>query len=456
MADLPRLSRRRLLTLGSIGAFGLSLGEWDLLQAAPGAGAAGPTPRADACIIIFLNGGPSHLDMWDMKPDGPADSRGEFRPIATDVPGIQVCEHLPLLAKQMKHCALVRSMRHSVNNAHAMAVYTALTGHDKGDATVAVGESSQDHPCPGAMLARVRPTANAVVPYVALPYKTKEGAGGPPQPGFFGGWLGRSYDPLWVLSDPNSPDFAVPELSLPKEVSVERLAQRGQLLSRLGGELLERDAQGKLSAVSSFQRSALEVLAADATRTAFRIADEPDHVRDSYGRNIYGQSVLLARRLIEAGVRVVTVSWAPDANATWDTHSANFKKLKDPLLPQFDAACGSLLADLADRGRLKRTLVAVLGDFGRTPKINGSDAGRDHWNYCYTVMLAGGGIQGGTVYGASDKAGAFPADSPTSPGDILATMYHLLGVDPRAFLYDRFDRPHRIAPGGEVIERLIA
>jgi uncharacterized protein (DUF1501 family) len=305
------------------------------------------------------------------------------------------------------------------------------------------------------VLAHVRPTAETVAPYVTLPYKTKEGAGGPPQPGFFGGWLGRSYDPLWVLNDPNAPDFAVPELSLPIEVSVDRLTRRGQLLSRLGADLLDRDPQGKLSAVSRFQKSALEVLAADATRAAFRIAEEPEATRDAYGRNIYGQSVLLARRLVEAGVRVVTVSWAPDANATWDTHGGNFKKLKDPLLPQFDAACGTLLADLADRGRLDRTLVAVLGDFGRTPKINAADAGRDHWNFCYTVMLAGGGIKGGSIYGASDKSGAFPADKPTSPGDVLATMYRLLGVDHRALLLDRLERPHRITPVGEPIGELI-
>jgi hypothetical protein len=461
-----RLSRRRLLTLGSIGALGLSL---DQLLGASSAGTSSAkaaeriaesdpriAPKADACIVIFLNGGPSHLDMWDMKPDGPSESRGEFKPIATDVPGIQLCEHLPKLAGQMKHSALVRSMHHSVNNAHALAVYTAMTGHDRGDANRIVAESSQDHPCPGAVLARVRPSSEMVAGHVALPYKTQEGAGGPPQPGFFGGWLGRNYDPLWVLNDPNAPDFAVPELSLPMEMTVERLSRRGQLLSQLGADLLDRDPQGKLSAVSGFQKDALEVLAADTTRAAFRIADEPEAMRDAYGRNIYGQSVLLARRLVESGVRVVTVSWAPDANATWDTHGSNFKKLKDPLLPQFDSACGTLLADLQERGMLDRTLVAVLGDFGRTPKINTADAGRDHWNYCYTVMLAGGGIRGGTIYGASDKAGAFPADKPTSPGDVLATMYRLLGVDPRAMLLDRFDRPHRIAPTGDPIEELLA
>lgn len=414
-------------------------------------------PRADALIILFLNGGPSHLDMWDMKPDGPSESRGEFKPIASSLPGVPLCEHLPRLATQLQRAALVRSMHHSVNNAHALAVYTAMTGHDRGDANRIVGQSGDDQPSPGSIAARLRPTAPDVVSHVALPYMTKEGAGGPPQPGFFGGYLGSGFDPLWVLRDPNAADFSVPELSLPADLGLPRFAARGELLDRLrSGAAATPDTRGVLDSMTRFQQRAFDVLTSPRVQQAFRLDQEPASVRESYGRNIYGQSALLARRLVEAGTRVATISWAPDANATWDTHGGNFKKLKNPLLPQFDAACSSLLQDLADRRMLDRTLVAVLGDFGRTPKINGNDAGRDHWNYCYTVMLAGGGIQPGLIYGASDKAGAFPADKPTTPADIIATIYQLLGIRPQQVLHDRLGRPHFVAPQGSVIEDLMA
>jgi len=447
-ARVARLSRREILRLGALGASGLTLPR--LLAAE----ALGHTPRADACIIMHLNGGPSHLDMWDLKPQAPNEVRGEFQPIATSVSGIQLSEHLPRLAKMMQHATLVRSMHHSVNNAHAAAVYVSLTGHDRGE--IGGGTLPTDNPSPGSVLSLLRPTSAQAVPHAALPYVTKEGAGGPPQPGFFGGWLGRGYDPLWILKDPNSPDFSVPEFTLRQDVSLDRLSSRGALLSRFNAYLASSEDRGGPQAMSRFQQRAFDVLTSTTTQAAFRLDEEPAALREAYGRNIYGQSVLLGRRLIEAGTRLVTVSWAPDANATWDTHGSNFKKLKDPLLPQFDAACSSLLSDLATRGMLERTLVAVLGDFGRTPKINANDAGRDHWNYCYTIMLAGGGIRGGHVHGASDKIGAFPADRPRSPADIIATMYHLLGVDHRRELHDSFGRPHRIVPTGEVIEDLLA
>ena len=203
------------------------------------------------------------------------------------------------------------------------------------------------------------------------------------------------------------------------------------------------------------QHQAFDLLTSKDAQRAFQLDAEPRKLRDRYGRNIYGQSVLLSRRLIEAGTRVVTVSWAPDANATWDTHGQNFSKLKKTLLPQFDAACSSLIEDLAQRGMLERTLVAVLGDFGRTPKIN-ANAGRDHWNACYTIMLAGGGVKAGYVHGASDRTGSLPASSHVSPGDIVATIYRLLGVDHRHTLYDALDRPHAVVPKARVVQPLIA
>jgi len=453
-AEAAALSRRRLLKAGSLGLMGVSLPR--LLQADEANRGAGITPRADACIIIFLNGGPSHLDMWDMKPAAPEGIRGEFKPIATSVPGLQVSEHLPRLAGQMHRAAVVRSMHHSVNNAHALAVYTSLTGHDRGDGTVAVGKGPDDYPSIGSTLAKLKPPSATTVPNVSLPYITKEGAGGPPQPGFFGGFLGGSYDPLFVLRDPNAADFAVPELTLAAEVNDARLSGRRGLLATVERRFGELSAKTSADAMTSFQQRAMELLTSAAVQRAFHIGEEADKVRESYGRNIYGQSVLLARRLIEAGTRAVTVSWAPDANATWDTHGGNFQKLKTTLLPQFDAACTSLLVDLADRGLLDRTLVAVLGDFGRSPKVNGSNGGRDHWNYCYSLMLAGGGIRGGLAYGASDKIGAFPANNPLSPGDIVSTIYHQLGIAHDQWVYDQFNRPHRMVAKGEVVRALIA
>jgi hypothetical protein len=444
------LSRRELLRIGGLSIAGLSLPR--LLAAADQASRSGRSPRADACIVIMLNGGPSHLDMWDMKPDAPAEVRGEFSPIASSLPGVPVCEHLPRLARWMDRVTLVRSMHHSVTEAHALAVYTALTGHDRGDAKQIIGNSPDDHPSPGSVLTRLRPAPPGSVPYVALPYKTKEGAGGPPQPGFFGGLLGASADPLWILKDPNAADFAVPELTLPADLPPERLVGRRELLDRLTAPLADRRA----AALDEFQQRALDLLTGEATRRALRIDQEPDAVRESYGRNIYGQSVLVARRLIEAGTRMVTVSWAPDANATWDTHGSNFKKLRSPLLPQFDAACTSLLDDLESRGLLERTLVVVTGDFGRTPKINKNDGGRDHWNWCYSILLAGGGTRRGHVHGSSDKIGAYPASHPVTPGDLMATVYHLLGIDAAHEFHDRLGRPHRIVPRGEVMTDWLA
>ncbi|HEY4313268.1 MAG TPA: DUF1501 domain-containing protein [Pirellulales bacterium] len=443
-------SRRQMLQIGGLGLAGVSLPR--LLRAEANASAAGLTPRADSCIIIFLNGGPSHLDMWDMKPEAPDGIRGEFQPIATTLPGVQFSEHLPRLATQMHRATLIRSMHHSVNNAHAAAVYTSLTGHDRGE--IGGGTLPTDNPSPGSVLAMLRPPQRQIVPHITLPYITKEGAGGPPQPGFFGGLLGRSFDPLFVLRDPNAADFAVPELTLLADVSLERLAARRSLLSEVDQRFSGpgRSAQDSLD---RFQQRALDLLTSETTQQAFRLSAEPDSVRDSYGRNIYGQSVLLARRMIEAGTRLVTISWAPDANATWDTHGGNFQKLKDILLPQFDGACTSLITDLADRGLLDRTLVAVLGDFGRTPKINANNAGRDHWNFCYSVFLAGGGFKPGFVYGASDKIGAFPARNAMTPGDCIATIYHVLGIDSGMFIHDQFQRPHRLVPHGDVMGELL-
>jgi hypothetical protein len=441
----PRLSRRQMIQAGAASYLGLNL--TTLLRAE----AAGKTrtARADACIVIFLNGGPSHLDMWDPKPDAPAEVRGEFRTIPTSVPGVTFGEHLPRFARQMHRCTLIRSAHHSVNNSHAAAVYCALTGHDRGE--IGGGARPDDHPCIGSVVGLRRPPETAVVPHVLLPYITKEGAGGPPQPGFFGGWLGKPRDPLVILQDPNAANFALPELTLGPDITPERFDARRRLTDRF------RDALGhRGDELDAVRAKAFDLLTSPAMREAVRIDREPARIRDAYGRNIYGQSVLLSRRLIEAGTRVACVSWAPDANATWDTHANNFKKLKGELLPQLDAAFSALLDDLAVRGMLDRTLVAVLGDFGRTPKINGNGAGRDHWNFCYSLVLAGGGVKAGYVHGASDRIGAKPSRNPVTPADVIATIYELLGIPHDLELHDRLGRPLVLCPWGRPIQEVLA
>lgn len=453
MTTSPRgpsgISRRAALQIGGLGA-GLSLPE--LLRAEstrPDMRASRLVPRADACIILMLNGGPSHLDMWDMKPEAPENVRGEFRPIDSSVPGLQVCELLPRLARQMHRATLIRSLHHTVNNAHAAAVYCALTGHDRGE--IGGGARPGDNPAPGSVMAHLRPPTAPVVPFVHLPFITKEGAGGPPQPGFFGGLLGRRFDPLFIVRDPNAADFAIPELQLEGAEGAHRLNGRVSLL-----EGLDQIAPSPASRLmSTFQERAVSLLTSADTQRAFRLDVESAATRDRYGRNTYGQSVLLARRLVEAGTRLVTVSWAPDANATWDTHGNNFGKLKGELLPQFDAACTSLIEDLAERGRLERTVVAVLGDFGRSPKVNGA-AGRDHWNWCYSLMMVGGGFSQGLVYGASDAIGAYPSRNAITPGDLICTLYHALGIPHDTEIHDALNRPHRLVPAGEVVPDLLA
>jgi len=444
------LSRREVLQIGGIGLLGLTLPQ--LLRAKSQSPKPAHNPSADSCILVFLNGGPSHLDMWDMKPNAAAEIRGEFKPIATSAPGIQFGEHLPRLARLMDRCCLIRSVHHSVNNSHAAAVYAGLTGHDRGE--LGGGAKPTDQPSIGSVMGLTRPPKTPVVPFVSMPYITAEGRGGPPQPGFFGGLLGRVRDPLFVLRDPNAADFGMPELTTGGDISSGRLSARQGLIKTLETQPLARNDR-QMVGMSSFQAKAFDLLTAPATQKAFRVDQEPPKLRDAYGRNIYGQSVLLARRLIEAGTRVACISWAPDANATWDTHGGNFAKLKTELLPQLDAAVSSLLHDLEARGMLERTLVVVMGEFGRSPKINAA-AGRDHWNFCYSLLMAGGGLNRGLVYGSSDKIGAQPSNNPVTPADVIATIYHCLGIPNDLELQDRLERPFQLVPWGNPIRELLA
>jgi hypothetical protein len=447
-----RLSRREWLQVGGLGLAGLQLPS--LLRAEEKPAARKRPGKAKACIMLFLAGGPSHLDMWDMKPEAPAEIRGEFKPIATSVPGIQLSEHLPKLAREMHHCALIRSAHHRVANAHWVATHYALTGEDRGD-NAKFSRDSRDFPSVGAVLSHLRPPERNVVPHVSLPYITAEGAGGPPQPGIYGGWLGRAHDPLIITQDPNAPTFGIPELTLRADIDLRRMEERNGLRGQVERNL-DRFARNESARMMDvYHKKALTLLTSDATRNAFDLTREPLAGREAYGRNIYGQSVLLSRRLIEAGARMVTLKWAPDANATWDTHGNNFKKLKGELLPQLDASLGALLRDLQARGLLDETLVLVLGEFGRSPRVNGG-AGRDHWPRCYSLLMAGGGVQGGAVYGKSDRIGSDPSENPVTPNDLIATFFSLLGVDPETELPDTLGRPIKVGGNGRVIREVMA
>lgn len=448
---LPRhsLTRRGLLQIGSLALGGITLPQ--VLWGDEERRLSGRTATADSCIFVFLNGGPSHLDTWDMKPDAPPGIRGQFQSISSTLPSVPVCELLPRMSQHMHRVSLVRSVHHTVNNAHAAAVYTSLTGHDRGDVNVALGFSAGDHPAVGSVTSKYRPPTQPIVPYVTLPYMTQEGAGGPPQPGFYGGLIGKAYDPLWVLKDPNAADFTIPELALRSDIGIDRLHRRREVHKALNHEFSAQPDRA-MNALGGFQERAIELLSSPVTQQAFQINREPAQVRDAYGRNIYGQSLLLARRLVEAGTRVVCLSWAPHANATWDTHADHYPRMRT-LLGQLDPALSQLLTDLVARSLFERTLVVVMGEFGRTPRHN-ANGSRDHWNYCYSVMLAGGGMKQGFVYGASDRIGAFPASNPVLPSAIISTIYESLGIPHALEFHDPLGRPHALVPWSGPINEL--
>jgi hypothetical protein len=425
-------TRREALRIGALGLGGLTLPS--LLAAAPA-----KKPRARSAVVLFLSGGPSQLDMWDLKPEAPEEIRGTFRPVATNVPGIRISEHLPRMARLADRYAIVRSMSHASTN-HPAASYWMMVGTPIARrAQQAVTLSREDRPHPGSVLAKLLPRAEmpsfVMVPEAISPV-------GPVRPGQHAGFLGARFDPYLVASDPNLPDYDPGPLRREDDVSTDRLAGRRRLLDHLAGHALGDVAD-----------RAFDLIASPAAQKAFDVSAEPAKVRDRYGRHTFGQSVLLTRRLIEAGVRLVQVNWVRHDNAKggqgYDSHRDHLAWSKKELLPPTDAACASLLEDLAERGLLDETLVMIVGEFGRTPKFN-NNGGRDHWSKCFSVVLAGGGIQGGQVYGSSDRIAAYPTSDPVSPQDLVATLYHLMGVDPHTYITDLQGRPYPLVNGKPV------
>ncbi|MBI2825457.1 MAG: DUF1501 domain-containing protein [Planctomycetia bacterium] len=446
--SLRRMSRRRILEAGSLGLLGLGLDALCGARAAATPGGAGaPTGfgRAKACIFLFMWGGPSQLDTFDPKPDAPREIRGEFRSISTAVPALSICEHFEQVAKVADRLAVVRSLTHS-DPAHLSSGHATLTGHRAPVLNSDVdGPSDRDTPHLGSVVARLQQAARAVPPFVTLPWVAAHPAApGGRAPGQNGGWLGSRYDPMLLSGDPNARDWSVPELALADDVTLGRLEGRQHLL-RLVDE--QRRALDNSAGAEAFKQQALGLVGSTAARQAFDLSAEPEKVRERYGRNIHGQCVLLARRLIEHGVSLVSVNWHNDGGNFWDTHGNNFRRLKKDLIPPADRALAALLIDLEERGLLDETIVAWVGEFGRKPQITRAGVGRDHWPHCYSGLLAGGGIGRGAVYGASDAHGAYPASAPVSPQDYAATIYHALGIDPELMLVDRMGRPLRVCEG---------
>lgn len=429
------VTRRDFIHLGAASAFGFGLNLPTLLRASE------RTSRDVSLIFLNLHGGLSTIDTFDMKPDAPVEFRGEFRPIATNVTGIQICEHLPRLARQQDKYSLIRSFRHH-NSDHGAADHYMLTGYFPQAGFNPGLTPNNQRPAHGSVIARKLGPRGGVPPYVVLPKMLP--SGGP-------AYLGSTCAPFVIDADPNAPDFTVPDIVPPHALATDRLEARRELLRNLDRfqNSVETRVNQHARSVSDFQREAFNLMVSPEARRAFDLQAEPARLRDDYGRHTLGQSCLMARRLVEAGVRCVTID-----HSNWDTHDNNFLTLRRELLPHLDSGLSTLFRDLADRGRLASTLVVVTGEFGRTPRVN-NNAGRDHWGPAFTVVVGGGGVKGGRVIGASDRRAERPARDPHGPEDLAATIYTLLGIDISEDFTTPEGRPVPIVNNGRAIGDLL-
>jgi hypothetical protein len=437
MPAIPPLSRRQFVTVGCGTAIGLGI------PTVTRANANSNERQPGSVILVNLTGGLSHIDSLDMKPDAPAEIRGEFKPAPTSVHGIQICEHLPLLGARMRHWALVRSLSHG-ENGHLPGTHRLLTGSPMPNQRQTDLDnilSRRDWPCYAAGLNHLRPRHDGIPNGVTLPHSLIEGP--LTWPGQHAGFLGANHDPMLVTQDPNSPTFRMDAFALPEGSDPRRVEERRTLLERLG-----EGPVGDPTYVSH-QRRAFELLASASVAKAFELNREPAKTRDRYGRNQFGQSLLLARRLVQTGVPIVQANMGIVQN--WDTHTDNWGRLKNRLLPWLDQGLAALIDDLEAEGLLDTTLVAALGEFGRTPKISTLPGetipGRDHWAAVYSGLFAGGGVVGGRVIGKSDKIGARPVTTSYTPYDVGATVYRAVGVDPESEIRDAQNRPSRVCTG---------
>jgi hypothetical protein len=447
------LTRRDLLHVGGLGLFGLSLPMLLRSQRAVAGPAQAPPSRgrARSCILFYLSGGPPQHETWDPKPDAPAEIRGEFRPIASSVPGLRVGELMPRVARSAHRCCVLRAVS-TADNAHSSSGYWMLTGHPyPRPNTECNPPTAGDWPSLGSVVKRLRPGNGTLPPAVTLPEQMISNAN-IVAVGQHAGWLGRAADAWLLTCDPSAADFQLPALGLPVEVPALRLDERRSLLSQVNHHLDAVDRGGALGRYDSHSQQAFDLLRSTRARQAFDLSQESPAVRDRYGRHKVGQSVLLARRLIEAGVVFVQINWPRepgDMNSNspvWDTHSNNSQRLRAALMPPMDQAYSALLEDLDQRGLLAETLVLWMGEFGRTPRIN-AGGGRDHWGQVFSVALAGGGVRGGQVHGVSDSIGAYPRDGRVQPHDLAATILHCLGLRPDTPIHDVLGRPVPISHG---------
>jgi hypothetical protein len=440
-AFCDRVSRRDLLRVGTAGLLSTSVSLPGLLRAEARQAAQGGSSNDLSLIFIFLHGGMSHLDSWDMKPDAPAEFRGDFRPIASKIPDMMVCEHLPHLAKQTDKFSIIRSMHHSNSN-HGSADHYILTGYNPSAAFNPNLRPNNQRPSHGSIIARKLGGRGSVPPYVCLP--RMHGSAG-------SAYLGASVSPFVIDADPNALDFEVPDIVPPAGLALARVDSRREILKRL--DAFQRSAESAVNhdarSVGAFRQKAFDLMTSQAAKAAFDIHAESDSLRDEYGRTTLGQSCLMARRLVEAGVRCVTID-----HTNWDTHFDNFATMKRELLPALDLAMAALFRDLDDRGLLEKTLVVVTGEFGRTPRVT-KNAGRDHWGSAFSVAIGGGGINGGRVIGQTDARAEKPAEDPYGPEDLAATIYHCLGINPNEEFITPEGRPIKIVNDGRLIKGLV-
>jgi len=452
------ITRREVLRVGGLGAFGLALPQ--LLKgertesAAPIGGGRG---SAKSCIVIFLMGGPAQHSTWDPKPDTPANIRGEFAPVSTAVPGIQYTELLGRTATLADKICVLRAMS-SNDNAHSSSGYYMITGHPHQPMNFenANPGAPNDYPCMGGIIRKLEPTLNGLPAAMTLPHRIFN-TDGSVWPGQDAGFLGRGTDPWLLTCKPASRPFHLDGLTLPGDVPALRLERRRSLWEQFNDRVRAADQVRRKDSFEQERAQAFDLLLSSKSGRAFQIDDEPAAVQERYGKTEFGQSVLMARRLVEAGVRLVQVNWyrgpdEPPDTPCWDSHTREAERLRTVLAPPTDLAYSALLEDLADRGLLDETLVVCMAEFGRSPKIN-AQAGRDHWGYVYSLALAGGGVRGGQVIGASDAEGGYPKEGRVQPQDLTATIFHALGHDPETLVHDPLGRPLPISRG-EVIAQV--
>lgn len=447
------ISRRQLLSIGAAGVTGTALPCFHR----PAVACSQPaTARAKSVLIVMLSGGPSQLDTLDPKPEAPLEVRGEFSAISTAVPSVAVCEHLPRLAATLDRWAIVRSMAHKEHN-HLLATHIALTGRPtpipRGGSDLDRVESRNDFPNFASALDFIRPSTGGIPTGVSLPNYLIEGP--LTWPGQHAGFLGTRHDPWQINHDPNDPAFQVDSLSLPKDIPGQRLVSRRTLLDQLNLSDSQLKTDSRAVAFGEQQDVAFSLLTSARVAEAFRIDQETDECRARYGRNKFGQSLLLSRRLLEAGIPIVQATMG--IVQTWDTHVDNWGRLKNTLLPQLDTGLAALMRDLQSTGLLDQTLVIVMGEFGRTPRVSTlpgqSVPGRDHWAHAYSALFAGAGVQGGQIVGETDAIAAWPVSRSWTPADVGTTIFHALGVPDDAAVLDPLNRPNHLL-NGEVITPL--